>query len=190
MTDNQTQSQNQEAVIQQVSFPGSPEKWELEITEAKVRGEDKYVSRGLLKFPVDKFEFVQKLANAIGVPTFVGAVYRELIRPASIEASAAAYNEETGEFSVPKWIEAFIDYFLPGERAKGMKLGDINKRMAELAALFVEFMTLKNKGQPITPEMQNKVAQATLEFQRLGELKAKKERHGAKIQEARRKNAV
>lgn len=100
-----------EGPVQEFSFPGHEERFSLQVDWSYVPGEDEYVLRGIFQIPGDDLNPLLKLAKVIGVSTFVGAITRDVIVPASIEASSVAYDNVTREFSISKWVQGFLDYF-------------------------------------------------------------------------------
>lgn len=156
--------------------------WVVEFGSRKAKGEEVQLPFGIIQFPTDRIEGLQRMIEAVGLPKFLAALYRDFIRPACLEASSEAWDDEKG-FNEGKYVEAFLDQFEPTSRSKGgPKLKDILTRMseigAELASVVVAFQTETDATKKDAQRM--KLARLTTEMNQLGLVKEKKSRLGRK----------
>lgn len=157
--------------------------WEgdAQIVDRKKRGENTTYSVALPMFKPETVikDLVAAVNESAESKVLETAVLRDMVRPAAFEASSQAIDAE-GNFDVDKYAKAFRDFFAsPSRRQGGLRVADIEKRIAEIAPQVV-ILVAKYKEGNMTEEEENKFQNLMLELNQLNEAHEKKSRGGKK----------
>ena len=162
--------------VQEVMIQVADTKILHKIHNRKKRGKDEMEPVCIPEIPTDSMAGINAYIKLVGVPNFVGTFVREILRPASFEASAAGITE-TG-FNAVKYLEDLKAYFDPRQaKSRGPKKIELyqmqNKFVEELTTLMVK----ASAGQ-LQEADKNRFLQIKLELAKIGEAIAKKDRRG------------
>ena len=102
----------------------------------------------VLNFPVDNSEIFTKFAEAVGLQNFWSTVFKEVIRPACLDASSSAIDEATGKIEESAYCAALIEEFLPSSRkASGPSKKDLLELQSGIWAQLTPYISKQQKGQ-------------------------------------------
>lgn len=157
-----------------LDIAGSPFNWSIHSRKVKGKEEEKEVC--IPDVPTDTLAFVLAVAKMVGIPNFVGALNREVFRPAAYSASEDGFKD--GRFNGVKFLEAFKAEFDPRQaKSRGPKKAEIIEARAKFTEELTELIVKATSGNWSEAD-KNRFMVIKVELAKLGELQAKKDRRG------------